>query len=201
MTLEIDYPKLLTELNELSPHHKMLEIVSIITKKFEYKNIKPVIVGGLSVEIFTKNNYTTRDIDLVSDGREDIEKFLIDELNFIKEGRGWYNEDMELAIEIPSNNLEGSIEKIIKLKLTAEKFVYVIGLEDIIIHRLESAVATNKNNPDFTDDYEWAKRMFDIHAGSQGLIEMNYLASASKDSIVKKILNTWITDYHKRLNT
>ncbi len=58
----------------------------IITKLLEPKNIQPVIVGGLSVEIYTQNDDSTRDIDFVSDGYHIIEDILFS-LGFKKEDR------------------------------------------------------------------------------------------------------------------
>lgn len=43
-------------------YEAMLLTASVITKFLEEKNIQPVIVGGLSVEITTQSEYTTRDI-------------------------------------------------------------------------------------------------------------------------------------------
>src|SRR5699024_10488583 len=101
----------------MNQHEKMLRLVAMLTKYFQDENIRPIIVGGLSVEVYTRNNYTTYDIDIIADGREQINKLLTDELGFKKLGRSWYNKELEISIEIPSNYLEGSLEKVVELTL------------------------------------------------------------------------------------
>lgn len=54
--------KELEEVKYMSKYEAMLLTASVITKFLEEKNIQPVIVGGLSVEITTQSEYTTRDI-------------------------------------------------------------------------------------------------------------------------------------------
>src|SRR5690625_2382769 len=150
-------------MNNLSKHECMIQATGLLTEYFESFGIKPIIVGGLSVEIYTRGNYTTHDIDLVSDGREQFDDLLIDTLGFKKAGRSWYSEKLEISLEIPSNHLEGNMDKVIELKLPNDKKVFVIGIEDIIIHRLEWAVVEHNKNPEWSDDYEWARRMYEIH--------------------------------------
>ena len=181
-----------TRLTELNPHERMLRLVAMLTKYFHDEGIKPIIVGGLSVEVYTRNNYTTYDIDIIAAGREKIGKLLTEELGFIKTGRSWYSEELELSIEIPSNHLEGSLEKVVELTLSEEDKVYLIGLEDIIIHRLESAVLNHSNNPEWSEDYEWAERMFEIHKDDKSLLDKEYLKSASSDKRVIAIIEKWI---------
>src|SRR5699024_1622195 len=107
----------------------MIKTAAIITKMLEKHNIKPIVVGGLSVEIYTQRDYSTRDIDFVSDG-----------FTIIKEGRHFYRVENEVAVEIPDNHLEGDINKVIKVNIDKELYLYLISLEDIIIDRLRATV-------------------------------------------------------------
>ncbi|UTW69500.1 hypothetical protein KHA80_22500 [Anaerobacillus sp. HL2] len=97
-----------------------------------------MIVGGLSVEIYTRSHYTTHDIDFITSGWDQFNHLLTQELGFQRTEREWYHKELELAVEIPSNFLEGSQDKIIKIKLPSEREIFVIGVEDIIIHRLQN---------------------------------------------------------------
>lgn len=194
----------MTQLNDLkdkfnalykyTKNERMIYFVAMITEYFSKKKIRPIIVGGLSVEIYTKNNYTTYDIDLVMDGREAFNDLLINELGFEVMGRSWFHRDLEISIEIPANYLDGSEERVIELELPNKLKVYVIGLEDIIIHRLESATVTSRKNPNWTEDYEWAKRMFDTHINTSRLIDKSYISKASSDVLVRKIISEWYQD-------
>lgn len=49
----------LAELEPKSTFEKMVYSAAILTKLLESKHIRPVIVGGLAVEIYTRSDYTT----------------------------------------------------------------------------------------------------------------------------------------------
>ncbi|ALX49258.1 hypothetical protein [Lentibacillus amyloliquefaciens] len=86
------------ELNSFSKHERMIQVCGLLTAYFQQKNIHPIIVGGLSVELYTRNNYTTYDIDLISDGRDKFDKLFTNELGFNKEGRSWYHQELEISL-------------------------------------------------------------------------------------------------------
>lgn len=66
----------LSFLKDKPKYEAMLKTAAIITKLLEEQGIKPIIVGGLSVEIYTQQAYSTRDIDFVSNGYHIIEDTL-----------------------------------------------------------------------------------------------------------------------------
>lgn len=179
-------------LGNLSKHERMLAFCGLLTAFFQKDGIKPIIVGGLSIEIYTRNNYTTFDIDLITDGRDKFDSLLTNELGFIKEGRSWYHKGIELSIEIPDNFLEGDMQKVIQMELEGGRSIFVIGVEDIIIHRLESAIVSQPENPSWTDDYEWAKRMFEIHRMDAEIMDLAYLIKASTVAQVDPIIKSWL---------
>lgn len=182
------------ELFKMGPHEKMIYLVAALTTYFEGSDVKPVIVGGLSVEIYTRSNYTTFDIDIITPGRDEIDQLLTEELNFEKTGRSWYHKELELSIEIPSNHLEGDRNRVVKLNLPDGGEVYVVSVEDIIIHRLESAVINRNLPPEHSEDYEWAKRMFELHKNNEELLDKEYLANASIDKQVNTIIADWLEE-------
>lgn len=167
--------------------YKMLDFASALTEYFETKDIQPIVVGGLSIEIYTRDDYHTHDIDFVSEGWEIFNEILT-QLGFIKVEREWYHTDAELAIEVPSNFLEGSYDKVYKLLLPNGRKLYVIGIEDIIIHRLEGI--SWKPHPEDDEDYEWAKRMFLIHQEEN--IDMDYLIEMAKKTNTFKLIQGWL---------
>lgn len=67
----------LKQLADQSKFEKMVHVSAILTSLLHEYQIKPIIVGGLAVEIYTRSEYTTSDIDLVSDGRDIIDHLLV----------------------------------------------------------------------------------------------------------------------------
>ena len=62
------------KLSQLDPEQKintMLVTAAIITKLLEKEQIRPIIVGGFSLAIYSNENYTTRDIDIVVNERSE----------------------------------------------------------------------------------------------------------------------------------
>lgn len=55
----------LRQLQNQSKFEKMLGVCSVLTGLTEQHRLKPIIVGGFAVEIYSRSEYTTVDIDLV----------------------------------------------------------------------------------------------------------------------------------------
>ncbi len=175
------------KLKKLSKFERQIQFAALITECMKAKNIKPVIVGGLAVEIYTRNDYQTQDIDFVSDGWDKFNSILTD-LGFIRTEREWYHTDLEIAVEVPSNVLEGSEEHIVELELLDGKNVYVISVEDIIIHRLEGIVFST-TYPKEDEDDEWAHRLFLIHRDN---LDLTYLKEQAEATKVLSFIKEWM---------
>lgn len=168
-----------------SKFEKQIEFASLLTEYVKPKGIKPIIVEGLSVEIYTRNDYHTHDIDFVSDGWNLFDEILTD-LGFDRTQRVWYHKDAEIAVEVPSNHLEGSEDHIYEILLPSNRIIYVIGVEDIIIHRLEGISFIRYPRDD--EDYESAYRMFLIH---QENMDMDYFMDQAKNGKVFHLIEDW----------
>ncbi|MFP7487851.1 DUF6036 family nucleotidyltransferase [Priestia filamentosa] len=182
------------EINSLDPDDKynaMLQTAAIITKLLEGENIKPIIVGGLSVEIYTQNDYATRDIDFVSDGYEKISEVLL-KLGFSKEGRHFVHGKIEIAVEIPSSDLEGDYDKVNKVEIEEGKYVYLISLEDIIIDRLRAAVHWKSEQ-----DTYWG---FKLLAKNFNEVNIDYLFKRVETKSEKDELSDWIDNIKRDIN-
>lgn len=174
------------QLDTLTPDNKyetMIKTAAVITKMLEKHEIKPIIVGGLSVEIYTQSDYSTRDIDFVSDGYEIIKDLLLS-LDFQIEGRYFYRKDNEVAIEIPDNHLEGDLNKIVKVELEDGLYVYLISLEDIIIDRLRAAVYWKAE-----EDTLWG---FTLLVKNLNVVDITYIESRLETVEEKSEFNNWL---------
>lgn len=118
--LKLEFEKLVN----LPKHVRMLEVCSLLTEYYHETGIKPVVVDGLSVEIYTRNNYSTYDIDIITDGRDKISQQLTEELGFTQKGRSWYNPELEISIEIPGNHLEGSYDRVMNVQLESGRNIF-----------------------------------------------------------------------------
>lgn len=141
------YKEKLLRLKHFPLEKKNIEAASIICDAYqqEYKRKNGhsdnnfVIVGGLSVEYYTAGQYATADIDLVLSSR-DILDSILKNLAFAKEGRHWFREDLDLAVENPSSYFTGD-HKRNRIILTESGYeVQVTSPEDIFSDRLKAVV-------------------------------------------------------------
>ena len=137
------------KLSQLDPDQKfttMLMTAAILTKLLEVEQIRPIIVGGFSIEIYTDEDYSTRDIDLVTYEPNKIASVL-KRLDFKKEGRHLVHDRLEVEVEFPDDKLAGSYEKVNKIIVDESEglYVYVISYEDIIMDRLRAYLHWNED--------------------------------------------------------
>src|SRR6185503_11802662 len=81
-----------------------MEIVSILSEALKPYDIKPILVGGAAVEFYSRGGYTTGDIDLVAPGGRELAETMR-ALGFLKRGKDWINDELELSIEYWSDEL------------------------------------------------------------------------------------------------
>ncbi|WP_409274483.1 DUF6036 family nucleotidyltransferase [Neobacillus sp. SCS-31] len=173
----------LKQLANKTQFEKMVGVVAILTKIFQEQNLKPIIVGGLAVEIYTHSDYTTVDIDIVF-SQWTLAKDVLSKLGFKQYGRHFFHEELHVSIEVPGDMLEDSDEdKVIKMNLPNGDFVYVIGIEDIILDRLRACKHWKS-----TSDCEWAKRLYLIHSET---VDKDYLIQCAKRDQTNDLLLEW----------
>ena len=137
-------------------HHKLLSLASIKAQKLDMMlqasailtelidnqrlDAQPIIVGGLSVEIYSMSDYTTRDIDFVTTSSEIFAERLL-KVGFKKEGRIYYMEELELVVDVVASVLVGDYDRIQKIPVDVDgkdSFIFLISVEDIILDRLDA---------------------------------------------------------------
>lgn len=176
----------LRDLESKSTFEKMVQVAAIMTKLLADKHIRPVIVGGLAVEIYTRSDYTTVDIDMIVSDRKLAGEILV-QLGFTVEGRHWYHERLMVSIEIPNDILEDAdYNKIIELQMDDELKVYVIGIEDIILDRLRACIHWKS-----ASDCEWGKRMFLLH---RDRLDIEYMKEMTKRDLTRNLLDKWLIE-------
>jgi len=139
---------------------KKIEIMAIVTEALKSINVQPVIVGGQAVEFYTSGGYATMDVDILCEKSISEINSVLNPLGFKREGKYWILEDgdLNIAIEVPSGPLAGDWDKITKVETNQGLNAYFIGIEDIIIDRLNRY----KHWREYSDE-EWIIGMIILH--------------------------------------
>lgn len=146
-----------------------------------------VIVGGHAFELYTSGVYRTADVDLVI-VRDDLAKALFDRLGFDREGRYYYSSQLDIPIEIPDSRLAGSLDRIVKVN-TPEGYCYVIGVEDLILDRL--------NRAEFWQDArseEWVRYLISSQMESLDMAYLHEKAGEEHPKLLQRLRDTinWV---------
>lgn len=181
------------KLAQLNPDQKfttMLMTAAVLTKLLELEQIKPIIVGGFSIEIYTDEDYSTRDIDLVT-YEPNITASLLKQLNFKKEGRHLVHDRLEVAIEFPDDTLAGSYEKVNKVIVDENEdlYVYVISYEDIIMDRLRAYLYWNE---DFSK--EWGMQILALHFNKLDIKYMMEIGKGAETEVESVEIAKWFDE-------
>jgi predicted nucleotidyltransferase len=177
------YKKLLALQNRLlDKYTSNMYAIGYLTSLFEKVGLKPVIVGGHAVELYTAGHYSTFDVDLVLSGRQTAGEIL-ERLGFIKRPgeRHWTHKELFIPIEIPDDTLAGSMDRVIEVA-TEEGFrVYVIGVEDLILDRAKAAVYWES-----LSDREWALLLMNAQWQE---IDFDYLLGEARKELGLDVYN------------
>jgi len=158
---------------------RRLWVLGVITEALAPHGITPILVGGGAVEFYTGGGYATRDVDIALPG---IPAFatIMSELGFSREGRHWFREDLSLAIEAPAEELHGDLNRVTQVRV-GEGLVHVIGVEDLIIDRLNAAVHWHSE-----EDRRWAIRLI---AAYRDEMDLDYLETRASEEETIAALN------------
>lgn len=121
-----------------SPLKKQLLTAALISGLLdEMGREAPVIIGGCALSYYSREVYFTADIDLAYADREALDRVLT-AIGFKKEGRYWISEDLKLAVEAPASALIGEDAPVEIVEIDKELQCKMIGVEDLIIDRLNA---------------------------------------------------------------
>ncbi|MEZ2459021.1 hypothetical protein ACBR55_10620 [Salinicoccus roseus] len=125
--------------SETELYDRMIQVAAIITKLME-GHVKvsdlPIIVGGLSMEIYTESKYTTHDIDFVTSASKEMEEKLL-AIGFENSERVFQHKYLNVAVDIVDSVLEPpDYDGLIKLEVDNDKYIYVQSIESILYDRV-----------------------------------------------------------------
>lgn len=110
-----------------------IEIIAILAEALKPHQLKPILVGGAAVEFYTRGGYTTGDIDLVAPGGRALAETMR-ALGFLKRGKDWVNDELEICIEYWADTL-GPDEEFNEILYRGQR-LRIISMEDLIVDRL-----------------------------------------------------------------
>ncbi|PXV66992.1 hypothetical protein C8C78_10942 [Halanaerobium congolense] len=126
---------------------KKIKIIAVLTSAIkENLNLTPVVVGGQAVEFYTGGGYATMDVDMVCETSTNKKiGEILEKLGFYRDNKYWIldSNKLDLAVETPSGPLAGADDKLMELEI-GQHTAYFIGIEDIIIDRLNAYVHWNE---------------------------------------------------------
>src|SRR5699024_8124278 len=97
-------------------------------------------------------------------------------------------EDNEIAIEIPDNHLDGDMERVLKVQLDDDLYVYLISIEDIIIDRLRASVYWNS-----AEDRDWGFKML---ADNFTVVDTEYIKGTLSSQTEKGEFSDWLNSFY-----
>lgn len=121
---------------------QLVRAAALVVRAMEERGLFPVVVGGSAVAIYTEGSEATEDIDLVVEGRH----LALDVLAAPGFRRGasagvWWYPRLHIPIEIPDTVLAGDPHRVLDVALESGLRVHVIGLDDLILDRMDQAAA------------------------------------------------------------
>lgn len=99
----------------------MIELASYVCENLHKNGIEVVLSGGSCVEIYSKGDYTSYDLDLVNRYNERFFKIqtIMESLGFKEQGKYFIHKDTKYFIEFPSGPLgvgDSNIEKLEEIR-------------------------------------------------------------------------------------
>jgi len=116
-----------------APFARQMLMTGLITRVLEDRGKPaPVLIRGLALSYYTREVYFTADIDLAYVDGDALDAALR-ELDFVKKGRYWIHEGLDMAVEAPASGLAGENAPRETVEIEGGLRCLVIGLEDLII--------------------------------------------------------------------
>ena len=151
----------------------MIELASYVCSELEKENIDVVLSGGSCVEIYSRGDYTSYDLDLINRYNDTFFKIkkAMEALGFKEEGKYFIHVDTKYFIEFPSGPLGvgDSDVKYIEKIVTKYGVLKLLTPTDCVKDRLaayyhwndnqsltQAIWVANKNDVDMEDLKQWS---------------------------------------------
>ncbi len=157
---------------------RRLFVLGVITEAMSEVGVRPILVGGSAVAFYTFGGYATQDLDVVMPGSRQVEDVMAG-LGFDRSGRYWTRRDLDIMLEAPSPPLAGDPNRVTEISV-GESVLYVIGIEDLVIDRLNAYVHWRSD-----EDARWAERLLAAHAEK---VDWSYLELRARAESVESAL-------------
>lgn len=144
---------------------------------------KIIVTGGLSVEFYTRGNYTTQDIDFITPAEKELPKVLED-LGFKKKDKYWQHKKLEILLELVANTPFGGIYREPFTYTTKDGYeIYFSNVNDILMDRIRGLLHWG-----YKDYGKWILEIIELHNDE---LDFDYLKEQMSDDEIN-ILNDFI---------
>jgi hypothetical protein len=117
-----------------------------------------IVVGGTAEEYWTADAYHETDLDLCAPFARIRDA--LSRLGFVREGRHWVRDDVNVAIEAPASRIDGDERRAISVEV-GNGIARIIGVEDLYLDRLTQATATRSEGESFVSALSIAAARYD----------------------------------------
>ncbi|MGH2404842.1 MAG: hypothetical protein ACRDGN_10305 [bacterium] len=163
-----------------NPLEVQLRVSAVINRLLTQTAAPVVVVGGSAVSFYTGGAYLSRDVDLVTETPTPQIGDILEQVGFTRKDGAWVHRDVDVVVDFPASPLAGDPSRVVRVD-TPEGHVGVIGLEDLLIDRLNAAVHWNDS-----EAREWCVTMLTLHRE----LDLQYLQRRAATEAVTDALRT-----------
>jgi hypothetical protein len=174
MAMRNDLKKRLAKIRTMGDSlQRKLWALAVVTMGLQAHRLRPILIGGAALEYYSLGGYATSDVDLALPTDTVVDKLFAD-LGFRKEGRYWMHDEFDLMFEAPAADLAGEEAELTEVMLE-DMTCYILGLEDLIIDRLNGYVHWK-----WEDDGRWVRRLVALHGTKMDIAYLRRRAGEEK---------------------
>src|SRR5262245_9384475 len=121
----------------LQGNELVVEAAATIQAAIAEDGLDLVVVGGTAVAAWDAQAEVTRDVDFVCAALTAHIDAALALLDFHREGRHWYHDELAVPIEVPATTLEPHGATAVEIDTRGGRRLIVISLVDLILDRVE----------------------------------------------------------------